>query len=215
MSKTFLDITMSLDGFITGPDPNPDEGLGRGGEALHEWAVELKSFHERHGREGQGEEGQDSDILDEAFERTGSFVMGRNMFDPIGGPWGENTQDGWWGDDPPFNGPVFIVTHHEREPLQLGDTTFTFVTEGVESAVEQAHETAGGKDVSIAGGANVFQQALRAGLVDEFQIHIAPMLLGEGTRLFEEGAPPPVEFEITRVIESSAPVTHVRYEVKR
>jgi dihydrofolate reductase len=214
MSKLFLDITMSLDGFITGPDPNPELGLGRGGEALHEWAVELKSFHERHGREGEGEESRDSDILDEAFERSGSFVMGRNMFDPIGGPWDENSQLGWWGDDPPFNGPVFIVTHHEREPLQLGDTTFTFVTDGVESAVEQARDASGGKDVSIAGGAKVFQQALRAGLVDEFQIHIAPMLLGEGTRLFEEGSPPPVEFEITRVLES-APVTHIRYEVKR
>ena len=213
MSKLFLDISMSLDGFITGPDPNPDQGLGRGGEALHEWAIELRSFHERHGREG-GDEGRDSDVLDEAFERTGSWVMGRNMFDPIGGPWDENSMLGWWGDDPPFTGPVFVVTHHERETLQLGDTTFTFVTEGVESAVEQARSAAGGKDVAIAGGAKVFQQALRAGLVDEFQLHIAPILLGEGTRLFEDGGPQ-MDFEITRVLESEARVTHVQYEVRR
>ena len=213
MSKLFLDISMSLDGFITGADPNPEQGLGRGGEDLHEWAVELKSFHERHGREG-GEAGRDSDILDEAFERCGSWIMGRNMFDPVGGPWDENSQLGWWGDDPPFNGPVYVVTHHEREPLQLADTTFTFVTGGVESAVEQARNASNGKDVAIAGGASVFQQALRAGLVDEFQIHIVPILLGEGTRLFEDGGPP-MEFEITRVLESDAPVTHIRYEVKR
>ena len=213
MSKLFLDISMSLDGFITGADPNPDQGLGRGGEALHEWAIELQSFHELHGREG-GEEGRDSDILSEVVERSGSYVMGRNMFDPIGGPWDENSQLGWWGDDPPFRGPVYVVTHHQRDPLQLGDTTFTFVTEGVESAVEQARDASDGKDVAIAGGANVFQQALRAGLVDEFQLHIAPILLGEGTRLFEEGAPL-MNFEITRVLESDAAVTHVRYEVKR
>ena len=214
MSKLFLDISVSLDGFITGADPNLDQGLGRGGEALHEWAIELRSFHELHGREGEGEESRDSDILDEAFARSGSYVMGRNMFDPVGGPWGENTQDGWWGDDPPFRGPVYIVTHHEREPLQLGDTTFTFVTEGVERAVELARESSDGKDVAIAGGANVFQQALRAGLVDEFQLHIVPILLGEGTRLFEDGGPQ-ARFEIARVVESDAAVTHVKYEVKR
>ena len=214
MSRLFFDISMSLDGFITGPDPGPEQGLGRGGETLHQWAVELRSFHERHGREGLGDEGRDSDILDEAFERTGSWVMGRNMFDPVGGPWDENSMQGWWGDDPPFKGPVYVVTHHEREPLQLGGTTFTFVTEGVESAVEQARSNAGGKDVALAGGAKVFQQALRAGLVDEFQLHIVPILLGDGTRLFEEGAPP-IEFEISRVLESGAPVTHVLYEVRR
>ena len=212
MSKLFLDISMSLDGFITGADPNLEQGLGRDGEALHEWAIELQSFHELHGREG-GEKGRDSDILSEAFERSGSYVMGRNMFDPVGGPWDENSQLGWWGDTPPFRGPVYVVTHHEREPLQLGETTFTFVTEGVESAVEQARGTAGGKDVAIAGGASVFQQALRAGLVDEFQLHIVPILLGEGTRLFEAGGRQ-MRFEITRVIESAS-VTHVRYEVRR
>lgn len=135
------------------------------------------------------------------------------MFDPIGGHWDENSMHGWWGDDPPFSGPLFVVTHHEREPLQLGDTPVSFVTEGVESAAEQARAASGGGDVCIAGGASVFQQALHAGLVDDFQLHIVPVLLGGGTRLFQEGEPPPVELEISRVVESG-PVTHIRYEVK-
>lgn len=208
MTKLLFDISMSLDGYITGPDPNAEQGLGEGGERLHEWAVKLASFHEHHGRTG-GEGGTDSDILDEAFERTGSFVMGRNMFDPVGGPWDESSKQGWWGDEPPFRGSVFVVTHHPREPLTLGETTFEFVTDGVETAVERAREASGGKDVGLAGGASVFQQCLRAGLVDEFQIHLVPILLGGGTRLFEDGTPP-ATFEVDRVIDSEA-VTHLRY----
>jgi len=212
MTKVILDISMSLDGYITGPNDGPELGLGEGGERLHDWAVELQSFHELHGREGVGQAGQDSDLLSEAFERSGSYVMGRRMFDPAGGPWTESSQLGWWGDEPPFDGPVYVVTHHEREPVTLGDTTFTFVTEGVEAAVERARESAGGKDVSLAGGASVFQQCLRAGLLDEFQIHLVPITLGGGVRLFEDGAPP-LDFEVDRVIESG-PVTHLRYVPK-
>src|SRR5689334_24896094 len=119
MTKVILDISMSLDGYIAGPNDGPDLGLGEGGERLHDWAVELRSFHELHGREGVGDEGSDSDLLGEAFERSGSYVMGRRMFDPAGGPWTEDSQLGWWGDNPPFNGPVFVVTHHEREPVSL------------------------------------------------------------------------------------------------
>jgi len=205
MAKTFVDISMSLDGFITGPNPSPEEGLGEGGERLHEWVVRLASWRERHGYEG-GETGPDSDLFDEAFERIGAHVMGRRMFDDGEGP---------WGDEPPFHNPVFVVTHNPRETLvKEGGTTFTFVTEGVESAVEQAKQAAGEKDVSIAGGANVIQQALNAGLVDEMQIHLVPILLGDGIRLLDDLDAERIELEKTNVADSTG-VTHLRFAVRR
>ena len=213
MAKVTIDITMSLDGLITGPNPSRAEGLGEGGEQLHEWGYELRSFKERHGRSG-GETGVDDDVLEEAFSSTGAHLMGRTMFGAEPGPWGDEPWEGWWGEEPPFHVPVFVLTHHAREPLvKEGGTTFTFVTEGIESALEQAREAAGGKDVSISGGANVIQQYLAAGLVDEMQIHVAPLLLGSGTRLFDESVAG-VGLEITRMIESPA-VTHLRYRVVR
>lgn len=213
MPELKLDITMSLDGFVAGPRPSLEHPLGEGGEGLHEWAYGLKAWRDPHGLEG-GEDNADSDILEEAMTATGAVVMGRRMFSGGSGPWSEDPNaDGWWGDTPPFGVPVFIVTHHPREKVvKEGGTTFTFVTDGIESALEQAREAAKERDVAVAGGASVAQQYLRDGLMDEMQIHVVPLLLGGGVRLFDnvEG----IELEQTRVVHSPA-VTHVRYRIKR
>lgn len=212
MGKVVFDITTSLDGFVAGPNQTLEQPLGEGGERLHEWAIPLKSFRERHGRSG-GETGPDSEVLEETIRDTGATVMGRQMFSGGKGAWEDDPNaDGWWGDDPPFRHPVFILTHHPREPVtKEGGTTFTFVTDGIESALEQARNAAGDKDVAIAGGANTIQQFLSAGLVDEFQIHVAPLLLGGGVRLFDQ-APANLELETTRVLESPK-VTHLKFRV--
>ena len=204
MGKTIFDISMSLDGYVAGPNQSREEPLGEGGEGLHEWAFETAAFQELHGRKG-GEQSRDSEVLDETFSNLGAVVMGRRMFDD---PW-----EGWWGDEPPFHMPVFVLTHHAREPVSKeGGTTFTFVTDGIETALEQAQAAAGKKDVSVGGGASTIQQYLKAGLVDEMQVHVVPQLLGDGARLFENlGAELP-DLEVTRVIESPA-VTHLRYRV--
>jgi dihydrofolate reductase len=209
---TFLNITMSLDGYVAGPNQTLEEPLGEGGEDLHEWITKLESWRSQHGLEG-GETSPEADaLIREANDRTGAFVMGRRMFSSGEGPWADDPKaSGWWGDDPPFHRPVFVVTHHEREPLVLSDTTFTFV-DGIEEAVGQAREAAGGKDVQISGGAAVAQQVLNAGLLDELQLHVAPMLLGGGARLFEEARPRPIE--LTKTVHSPD-VTHLLYAVKR
>jgi dihydrofolate reductase len=213
MSQLTFDISMSLDGFVAGPNPRTEAPLGDGGERLHEWAYDLESFHERHNMPG-GTRNQDADVLAEAMDTIGAEIMGRGMFGGGPGPWDESWT-GWWGDDPPFRMPVFVLTHHPHEPLQMqGGTTFTFVTDGIESALEQARSAAGGKDVGIGGGADVIQQYLRAGLVDRFQVHIAPILLGGGTRLFDAVGSDLPPLAITRVVDSPA-VTHVSYRVAR
>jgi dihydrofolate reductase len=207
----FLDISTSLDGFVAGPNPTLDEPLGENGERLHEWVVGVASWRKSHGMSG-GEQNADSEVVAETIERTGATVMGRKMFSGGSGPWEDDVKaNGWWGDEPPFHGAVFVVTHHGREPLALGETTFTFVPAGVEAAIEQALAAAGGKDVAIAGGASVAQQALAAGFLDEVQIHVVPILLGSGTRLFDGVGD--VQLERTRVIDSPA-VTHLRYRVR-
>jgi dihydrofolate reductase len=214
MGKLNLYISMSLDGFIAGPNQTLDEPLGKGGEQLHEWAFATKSFRESHGRSG-GESNVDSEILEESLRNTGATVMGRRMFSGGEGPWSDDPNaDAWWGDDPPFHHPVFILTHHAREPVtKQGGTTFTFVTDGIESALEQAQAAAGDKDVAVGGGANVVQQYFKAGLLDELEIHLVPVLLGDGVRLFENHlGPERRKLESTRVIASPA-VTHLRYRV--
>ena len=214
MGKLTLDITMSLDGFIAGPNASLENPLGEGGMRLHEWAFAAQSWREQHGLEG-GEANEDSEILEESTRAMGAVIMGRKMFSGGEGPW-EDDQNaaGWWGDDPPFHVPVFVLTHHAREmkPME-GGTTFTFVTDGIEAALEQARGVAGEKNVAIAGGANVVQQYLKAGLLDELQIHVAPLLLGDGVRLFEEHVGSQQrDVEATRVVQSPA-VTHLRYRV--
>jgi dihydrofolate reductase len=211
MSNVILDITMSLDGFVAGPDQTLDDPLGTGGERLHDWALASAAWREQHGKEG-GEKNVDSDVLEEHVRDVGATVMGRRMFSGGEGPWEEDPNaNGWWGDEPPFGHPVFVLTHHEREPLELGGTTFTFVTDGIEAALEQARAAAGDRNVAIAGGAEAAQQYLRAGLIDQMQIHVAPIFLGDGERLFE-GIAPDVALEPTRAIHSPA-ATHVRYRV--
>jgi dihydrofolate reductase len=219
MGKVFADISMSLDGCVAGPHPTIEVPLGEEGERLHEWVFELASWREPHGMAG-GTTGPDDEVMKETVERQGAVVMGRRMFGGGDGPWGDpawgdRPWEGWWGDDPPFHAPVFVLTHHAREPVaKQGGTTYTFVTEGIESAVEQAREAAGDKDVLVAGGANVIQQSLRAGLLDELQIHLVAILLGDGTRLFDDLAGDSIQLEKTRVIDSPE-VTHLKYRVSK
>jgi dihydrofolate reductase len=201
------EISISLDGYVAGPSPSLEQPLGAGGEQLHEWAFNLKSFREPHGMEG-GETGPDDILVRDSVESTGASVMGRKMFSGGSGAWdGDPNANGWWGDEPPFRGPVFVLTHHPREPLVLGDTTFTFVTDGIESAVEQARAAAAEKRVSVGGGAQAIQQALDAGLLDRLVIHLVPVLLGGGVLLFGDVAPR--RLERTRVVESPTGVTHL------
>jgi dihydrofolate reductase len=209
-----LDISMSLDGFVAGPNPTVEQPLGEGGEGLHEWVVRLAGWRERHGRSG-GERNADDEVVREASD-AGAVLMGRRMFSGGEGAWeADPVADGWWGDDPPFRVPVFVLTHHPRETVtKQGGTSFTFVTDGIESALEQARAAAGDGKVAVAGGASVAQQYLRAGLLDEIQIHVVPLLLGGGVRLFGDlGAERPT-LELKRVIDSPT-VTHLRYQVVR
>jgi dihydrofolate reductase len=212
MANLILDLSVSLDGFVAGPNQSLEQPLGEGGEQLHEWIVRLASWRDPHGLEG-GETGPDDDLFAEGVRSTGAVIMGRRMFSGGEGPWEDDPKaDGWWGDDPPFHKPVFVVTHHARESEEKqGGTTYTFVTEGPEAALEQARAAAGDKDVLLAGGANVAQEYLKAGLLDEVQIHVAPVLLGGGVRLFDQ-LDQPIQLEVQQAIHSPA-VTHLRYRV--
>ena len=186
MSKLRLKISMSLDGFVAGPRQSIENPLGIGGMRLHEWAFALQAWRAQHGLEG-GEVDASTKIVDESLVNIGATIMGRNMFGGHPGGWSrEKPWNGWWGENPPYHHPVFVLTHHPREPLVLeGGTSFTFVTNGIEAALEQARRAARGKDVSLAGGAKAAQQYLAAGLVDEMEINLAPTLLGSGERLFD------------------------------
>jgi dihydrofolate reductase len=211
MTQLRVDISMSLDGFIAGPTRTVEEPLGEGGMQLHEWVFGLATWMASHGIEGEGATGVDDDLVKEQLAQPGAVIMGRRMFSGGEGAWADDPMaDGWWGDTPPFGMPVFVLTHHARETLVLGDTSFVFVNDGIESAFEQARTAAGAKDVAVAGGATVVQQCLRAGLLDELQVHIAPVLLGDGVRLFDgrERA----ALEIVRVVDSPK-VTHLKYRV--
>ena len=204
MGKVLFDLSMSLDGFIAGPGVSLKSPLGEGGVRIHQWMIDLSVWREHQGLTG-GQTNQDSEVVDEIDQATGAFVMGRRMFDTGEEPWGPN---------PPFRKPVFVVTHHARETLvREGGTTFTFVTDGPESALKQAREAAGEKAVRVAGGADIAQQYLRAGLLDEIQIHVAPVFLAEGVRLFEQ-IPAHLKLESTRVIASPG-VTHLRFRIVR
>jgi dihydrofolate reductase len=209
MTKLTTHISVSADGYVAGPDQTLDEPLGKGGEHLHDWVVALAAWRERHGKEG-GEVNASSAVLDEAEENVGAEIMGRGKFGPGPGPWPDEPWNGWWGDDPPFHKPVFVLTNHEREPLTLSDTTFTFVTDGIEAALELARAAAGDRDVMLGGGADSINQYLAAGLVDELELHVVPVLLGGGSRLFEGVGP--LQMEQVRSIEAPG-VTHLKYRV--
>jgi dihydrofolate reductase len=213
MSKVRAAISMSLDGYVAGPNETQDEPLGEGGEQLHEWMFGLRAWREPHG-EGGGEENASNEVMVEGNANIGAEIMGRGKFGPATrGPWGEDPWRGWWGDDPPFHKPVFVLTSHPREPLTLSDTTFTFVTDGIESALAQARDAAGDRDVFLGGGADSINQYLAAGLVDELELHVVPILLGGGARLLE-GVGPDIKLEQVRVIEAPG-VTHLKYRVAR
>jgi dihydrofolate reductase len=212
MGKVFADISMSLDGFVAGPKPTLKEPLGQGGEQLHEWILRLAAWRKPHGKAG-GETGPDNDIMKESTANTGAVIMGRKMFSSGKGPWKDDPNaDGWWGDNPPFHVPVFVLTHHTRETVKKqGGTSFTFVTDGIESALSQAKAAGGDKDISIAGGANAIQQFIKAGILDELQIHMVPVLLGGGTPLLANLGD--TQLEKIRVIDSPL-VTHLKFRLK-
>lgn len=209
MSRLRCHISISLDGFVAGPNQSEEEPIGEGGELLHDWVVSLAAWRETHHLEG-GEENENSRIVAEARENIGAAVMGRNMFGPIGGgPW-DGEWNGWWGDDPPYHYPVYVVTHHPRDPVEMeGGTTFRFVTDGIESALEQARAAAGGKDVMLWGGGQIISEYLAAGLVDELELHVVPIVLGAGSRLWD-GLDGPMKYELVRVVEAPG-VTHLKY----
>jgi dihydrofolate reductase len=186
VAKLRFKIAMSLDGYTAGPQQSKDNPLGIGGDRLHGWVFPLAVWRATHGLEG-GEVNESTRVVEESLANIGATIMGRNMFGGHPGAWdARQPWNGWWGSNPPYHHPVFVLTHHPRPPLALeGGNSFTFVTDGIESALEQARRAARGKDVSLAGGAKAAQQYLKAGLVDEMEIHLAPTLLGAGERLFE------------------------------
>jgi dihydrofolate reductase len=212
VSKLRFTISMSLDGFVAGPNQSHDNPLGVRGERLHEWIYPLAAWRKPQGLEG-GEVNVSTPIVEETQSNIGATIMGRNMFGGGPGPWSTKPWNGWWGHDPPFHHPVFVLTHHAREPLVLeGGNSFTFVTDGIESALDQAKRAAGGQDVSLGGGAHAAQQYLAAGLVDEMLINLVPVLLGDGERLFDrlEGRLP----ELEPISAIAAPgVTHLKFRV--
>jgi dihydrofolate reductase len=213
MSKVRAYISVSVDGYVAGPNETMENPLGESGERLHEWAIELKSWRELQGMDG-GEDNASSAVIAEDNANVGAEIMGRGKFGPPGrGPWNNEPWRGWWGEDPPFHKPVFVLTHHERDPLILSDTTFTFVTDGILSALDRARAVAREKDVLIGGGAKTINQYLAAGLLGELDLHIVPIVLGGGARLFD-GVGPDVKLELVRVIDAPR-VTHLKYRVSK
>jgi dihydrofolate reductase len=213
MSKVRAHISVSIDGYVAGPNQTMEQPLGANGERLHDWVVELKQWREQAGMEG-GVENVSSPVVADEYANVGAEIMGRGKFGPPQrGAWDGDRWQGWWGDQPPFHKPVFVLTHHPREPLTLADTTFTFVTDGIEDALGRAREASGDKDVFIGGGANVINEYLAAGLLDELELHLVPIVLGGGARLFE-GVAQGVRLEPMRMVEAPG-VTHLKYRVVR
>jgi dihydrofolate reductase len=203
-------LAISLDGYVAGPDQERDNPLGVGGMRLHDWVFQTRTVRQAAGKEG-GTEGLDDEMIAHADDGIGATVMGRNMFGPVRGGWGDDTWTGWWGDDPPYHHDVFVLTHHAHDPIPMkGGTTFHFVTDGIESALEQAFAAAGGGDVRLGGGASTVQQYLRAGLVDEMHLAYVPILLGGGERLFDNLGGSPLGLECVELISTPA-VTHARF----
>jgi dihydrofolate reductase len=204
MARTNLSMSISADGYVAGPDQSEEHPLGIGGLDLHEWHIGPAKDHP-----------VNSQVVSDMMDGMGATIMGRNMFGPVRGEWSGSDWRGWWGDDPPYHCPVFVLTHHAHDPVEMeGGTTFYFVTDGIESAYAQAQAAAGGRDISIAGGASCARQAIKAGLVDEIDLQVTPVILGSGERLFdgfEAGTP---QLELVRVLQAPG-VAHLRYRVKR
>jgi dihydrofolate reductase len=215
MSKLRCHISISLDGFVAGLNQSAENPLGEGGERLHEWVVSLAPWREAHGHRG-GEVDESARIVEESRANIGAAVMGRNMFGPVGGgPWADEQWKGWWGENPPYHYPVFVLTHHARGPVAMeGGTTFHFVTDGIESALDQARKAAHGRDVMLWGGAQVVNEYLAAGLLDEIELKLVPVLLGGGARLFDDLGDLDVRLEQVRAVEAPG-VTHLKYRVAR
>jgi dihydrofolate reductase len=213
MSKLRCHISISADGFVAGPNQSAEEPLGVGGEELHDWVVSLAAWRQAHGKEG-GEVNESTPVMEEVTANLGAGIMGRNMFGPPdGGDWGDGSWKGWWGDNPPYHYDVFVLTHHPREPLEMeGGTTFHFVTDGPEAALERARSSADGKDVMLHGGAEAIQQYLAGGLLDVLELHTTPVLLGDGARLFDNLGDAQVRLEQERAIDAPG-VTHLKYRV--
>ncbi|MFI7231001.1 dihydrofolate reductase family protein [Nonomuraea angiospora] len=211
MSKLRCHISISLDGYVAGPNQSVENPLGEGGERLHDWVAALAAFRRAHGGEG-GEVNASTPVFEEAIRDVGAAVMGRGMFGPIGGgPWRDEEWKGWWGDNPPYHYDVFVLTHHERGPVEMeGGTTYHFVTDGIESALEQAKKAADGKDVMLWGGGQVVRQYLAAGLLDVLELHVVPVLLGGGSRLLDDLGGADVRLEQVRAVEAPG-VTHLKY----
>jgi len=210
MGKVKVSMAMSLDGFVAGPNQSFENPLGEGGMRLHEWLFELEAFQAEHGGGGGTTNASTQIVAD--LQDAGAHVMGRHMFGGGSGPWDESWK-GWWGDEPPYHGPVFVLTNHPREPLPMqGGTTFYFVTDGIDATLERAREAAGDADVLIAGGASVVQQYFAAGLIDEITLSVSPVLLGAGERFFAGGVTR--KLEQIAVIEAPG-VTHLRYRFMR
>lgn len=211
MSRLRLTISMSLDGFVAGPNQSVEHPLGIGGERLHDWVIPLAAWRKAHGLEG-GEVSESSKVVEESTTNIGATIMGRNMLGGHPGAWDAGKPwNGWWGDNPPFHHPVFVLTHHARSPLEMqGGTTFTFVTGGIQAALEQARKAAAGKDISLAGGASACAQYLKAGLVDEMEINLAPTLLGSGERLFDRAGEDLHGLKLVRTLATPA-VVHLKF----
>ncbi|HMJ74828.1 MAG TPA: dihydrofolate reductase family protein [Iamia sp.] len=211
MSKLrVLNFGISLDGYVAGPNQSLDAGLGEGGEDLHQWMFDTRTWRQEVGQEG-GTTGVDDRNIAAGIEGIGAHIMGRNMFGPIRGEWGDSDWSGWWGDDPPYHHDVFVLTHHAHDPIPMaGGTTFHFVTEGIEVALERAMASADGQDVRLGGGCAVVQQYLAAGLVDELHLAYAPILLRGGERLFADGVTVPDGYEVAELVSGEGQVAHAR-----
>lgn len=210
MSKVRVQsLSVSLDGYVAGPDQTLDTPLGVGGEQLHEWIFTTAGGREMMGLEG-GSTGVDQAIWDEGFAGIGSWILGRNMFGPVRGAWGDSDWRGWWGDEPPYHCDVYVLTHHAHDPIEMaGGTTFHFVTEGIEVALDRARGSAGGRDVRVGGGARTVQQYLAAGLIDEMHLAFTPVLLRDGERLFADGTVPE-GYRVSELVRGDADVVHAR-----
>jgi dihydrofolate reductase len=211
MGKVTCQISISLDGFVAGPNQSVENPIGEGGMRLHDWVFATASWRRQHGGDG-GADDADSEVAEEVMQGVGAYIMGRKMFGGGTGPWDEEWR-GWWGDEPPYHAPVFVLTHHPRRPLaMLGGTTFTFVNDGPASALGLALAAAGDRDVSIAGGASTVRHYLAAGSLDELYLHVVPIILGAGERLLENVGDPimkPIK------VVASPTVTHIKYRIAR